>query len=369
MKKLHTASLTSLLLATVPTFSAFAADEAAAPAESKSFPELLTAYGITTSGYVAGSYYHSSGYSTYHQFDVEHDTFQLDQAAATIAYLPKEGFGAQVTVAAGEDIRIIHRAENGNDNLFDVIQGFVQYARGPFTVMAGKYVTLAGAEVIAPTGNLNFSRSLLFYGEPLTHTGIRASYAGIDTLTFTVGVNNGWNTTSTSYGSKTAEIGVGWTPIKALAVTAQAYIGKNEAFDANRTLIDVVATYTVTDALSVGASFDWGRQEQHVAGDPNLSWNGLALYGNYAWTEQWRTAVRVEYFDDKDGFNTGAVQKVKEVTFTAAYMPAKSFEARLEVRRDWSNESTFVKTLGTDADAPLLTKNQTGVALQGIFKF
>ena len=37
----------------------------------------------------------------------------------------------------------------------------------------GTTVTLAGAEVIAPTGNTNFSRSLLFFSEPLTHTDAR----------------------------------------------------------------------------------------------------------------------------------------------------------------------------------------------------
>src|SRR5271170_2054846 len=76
---------------------------AAAPAEPpKPAPGtvagVLDASGITESGYVAASYYHSNGYSTFHQFDVDHDTFQLDQAALTLAYQPKEGFGALVDI-------------------------------------------------------------------------------------------------------------------------------------------------------------------------------------------------------------------------------------------------------------------------------
>src|SRR6266702_6347678 len=211
---------------------------------------VLDASGITETGYVAASYYHSNGYSTDHQFDNKHDSFQLDQAALTLAYQPKEGFGALVNIAAGEDMKILNAAEGSNPNTFDVVQAFVQYATGPLTVIGGKYVTLAGAEVIAPTGNSNFSRSLLFFAEPLTHTGIRATYAVSDTLNVVAGVNNGWNYTShVTYGSKTGEVGAAWTPNKIFALTAQAYVGKDPSLDAQRTLIDAVATYNATDAL------------------------------------------------------------------------------------------------------------------------
>jgi hypothetical protein len=87
----------------------------------------------------------------------------------------------------------------------------------------GALVTVAaGEEDTAPPLNSNYSRSLLFYTEPMTHTGIRATYAASDTVNVIVGVNNGWNTTSTSYGSKTAELGIAYSPNKILTVTAQA---------------------------------------------------------------------------------------------------------------------------------------------------
>src|ERR1700738_4780156 len=190
------------------------ADDPPAPkaAESK-FDEMLDSAGLTVSGYIAASYYASNGYpGNIHQFDVDHNTFQLDQAGSQVAYQPKEGFGALVDVIAGEDARILHLAEDGHDTSFDVRQAFLQYATGNLTVMAGKFVTLAGAEVINPTLNTNFSRSLLFFdSEPLTHTGVRASYVMGD-LTFTGGLNNGWNTTPTSYRPETRGVVVGWGP-------------------------------------------------------------------------------------------------------------------------------------------------------------
>jgi Putative beta-barrel porin-2, OmpL-like. bbp2 len=369
--------VSAMILSAAASGVALAADEPAAPAApatptGPSLTDVLTASGLTATGYVAASYYHSNGYSTDHQFDNKHDTFQLDQAAVTLAYQPKEGFGALVDIAAGEDMKILNTAEGSNSNTFDVVQGFVQYASGPLTVIGGKYVTLAGAEVIAPTGNSNFSRSLLFYAEPLTHTGIRGTYAVTDTLSIIAGVNNGWNYSSLQIsGSKTGEVGLAWTPNKIFALTAQAYVGKDPTFDAQRTLVDAVATYNATDALTFILSYDWGKQDQHAAGNPNLDWNGAAFYTNYAISDQWRVSLRLEYLDDKDGFitATGISQTLKEGTVTFGYDPVKSFELRFEARYDKSTQPTFVRTLTASQTTDTLANSQTGFALQGIYKF
>ena len=362
---------TAMMLDCAATGIAWAADEPAKPPPG-TLAGVLDASGITETGYVAASYYRSNGYNYQHQFDNKHDTFQLDQAALTLAYQPKEGFGALVNVAAGEDMKILNAAEGSNPNTFDIVQGFVQYATGPLTVIAGKYVTLAGAEVIAPTGNTNFSRSLLFFAEPLTHTGIRTTYAASDTLSLIVGVNNGWNYSSlSSSGSKTGELGVAWTPSKAFALAAQAYVGKDAVYDAQKTLIDAVATYNATDALTFILSYDWGKQQQHTAGDPDLNWNGLAGYGNYAINDQWRVSLRLEYLDDKDGFvtATGISQKLKEGTVTFGYDPVKSFELRIEARYDKSDKSPFLRSFSYTKSPNTFADNQTELVLQGVYKF
>jgi hypothetical protein len=354
---------------------ATAADDPAAPAAEPAKPApgtlagVLDASGITESGYIAASYYHSNGYpSNIHQFDVQHDTFQLDQAGLTLAFQPKEGFGALVDVIAGEDARILHLAEDGHDTAIDVKQAFLQYATGPLTVIAGKYVTLAGAEVISPTGNTNFSRSLLFFNQPLTHTGIRATYAASDTVNLVLGANNGWNTTSTSYGSKTAEVGLGWTPNKIFALTAQGYFGKAEAYDAEKTLVDVVATYNATSELTFVLNYDWNQQKNAITTATTAqtaSWSGLAAYANYAITDQWRVSLRGEYLDDKDGFLTGTEQKLKEFTVTFGYAPVKSFELRLEARYDKADTDLFTRSI----TGPAYSDNLTGIAVQGLYKF
>ena len=373
----------AIAVATILTGGSAAAwaDDPPAPkaAESK-FDEMLDSAGLTVSGYIAASYYASNGYpGNIHQFDVNHNTFQLDEAGFQVAYQPKEGFGALVDVIAGDDAKILHQAEANNLNdtsSFDLRQAFLQYATGNLTVMAGKFVTLAGAEVINPTLNTNFSRSLLFFdSEPLTHTGVRAAYVMGD-VTFTGGVNNGWNTTSTSYGSKTGEISVAYAPAsKLFALSVNAYFGKNEAFDAEKTLIDVVATYNVTSALSLVLNFDWDQQQNGLIDDAGIfhdaSWNGAALYVNYAINDQFRVSLRGEYLDDTDGFVTGAKQTLKEGTLTVGYSPVKSFELRAEFRYDKSGAGTptFFRTVDAVRAGTPDSDNLSEFALQAVYKF
>jgi hypothetical protein len=359
------------LIAASAASSDLLADDSApiAPATppGPSLTDVLGSSGVAITGYVATSYYHSTGYNTFHEFDVKHDTFQLDQAGVQVGYQPKEGFGAFADVLVGEDGRILNSAENGTDGEFNVRQAYAQYATGSLTLIGGKFTTLAGVEYSNPTNNTNFSRSLLFWAEPLTHTGIRATWAATSTLNLIAGVNNGWNTTSTSYGSKTAEAGIAFTPTKQLALNLQGYFGKVPGYDAERSFVDFVGTYSLTDALSFALSYDWGKQQQHVG--PDLVWDGVAGYVNYAFNSQWRVSLRAEYLNDKDGFNTGTAQKLKEGTLTFGFSPVKSFELRIEGRYDKSDQATFVKSVDSTGAATEFDDHQSEFAVQGVYKF
>ncbi len=371
---MHKLLAQTLPLVAASTMAAVPAGAYAAGSPVATLAQLLAASGITASGYVAASYYHSSGGNTYHQFDTGHDSFQLDQAGLTLAYQPRQGFGALADVIAGDDARIVNAAESAaasSTDSFDLLQGFIQYASGALTVQAGKFTTLAGAEVIAPTGDTNFSRSLLFYAEPMTHTGLRATYAVNGALSVIVGINDGWNYTRVDAGAKTGEFGLALTPVRPLSITAQAYIGKDPVDLAERTLLDTVWTCTVTPALSVIVSYDWGRQDASGV-TRGGQWEGVAGYVNDRLNSRWRVSVRAEELDDENGFIFGSPQRVEEGTVTLGYDPAPEFELRLEGRYDTSSRATFTYThFSAAAGGPVTTygNHQIELALQGVYGF
>ena len=79
--------VSALLVAAVASPCALADDTATTTKPvASSVSDVLGSSGITMTGYLAASYYHSTGYNSFHEFDVEHDTFQLDQAGLRIGY-------------------------------------------------------------------------------------------------------------------------------------------------------------------------------------------------------------------------------------------------------------------------------------------
>jgi hypothetical protein len=336
----------SLLLATAAAGVANA-DEPAKPAAA-SLSDVLDASGITATGYADATFSYGDHSAALLPADTHAvNTFGLNQVALTISKLPSSGFGAMVNLVdgteAGTGLYAPSYSYAGNINSstnLDVLQAYVQYASGKVTVLMGKYVTLAGAEVAAPTGNTNVSRSLLFwYSEPINHTGVRVVYAATDKASFTIGANNGWNAETSTGSGKTLELGFSLTPSKAFALAGAAYYGDTDvAADlGKKTLVDLVATWTVSPALTVIGNLDWDKQE--ITNGSALTWWAAAGYLNYAINDIWRTSLRLEYLDDQDGAFNGTKQKLKEGTLTFGYAPAKHYEFRVEGRYDKSDQA------------------------------
>ncbi len=369
-------------LALFAATSAFAEDAPAKPA-APTLGAVLESTGLTLSGYLDASYSHLSGEGIFvsgaanRVFDTQKSGFAVQQAAINIGYQPKAGFGAFVNLTAGNDADVIAPYDSyGKSSKFDVTQAYVQYVGSNYTVIAGKFVTLAGAEVIASPSNPNFSRSILFgYAIPFTHTGVRATFAASDTVNLILGVNNGWDALKDTNTAKTVEVGATFAPVKTFSVLATGYFGKERIGglvgsgpEGQRTLLDIVATWNATDALTVILNYDYGKQSDVTDGEStpfDAKWSGLAGYLNYTVSDNWKLSLRAEYLDDKDGYRTGVVQKWREVTGTVAYLPSKAVELRLELRADSSDVQAFVKSFAMEE----ISKSEQSVGVQALYKF
>ena len=346
-------------------------------------PTNQAAGGLEFSGYIDASYNRLSQSNAFTSgtasrvFDLEQKGAAIQQLAFTLAKQPKEGLGFLLNATFGRDADVINAygLGFGKNNKIDLTQAFAQYATGPWTVIGGKYVTLAGAEVIKSPANPNFSRSILFgYAIPFTHSGVRATYEVNDTLSLIGGVNNGWDAFKETNGAKTLELGLTYAPSKAYSLGVQGYSGKervggliNTGPEGTRNLVDLVATFNATEKLTFIVNYDYGSQKNATlaaGNNGNAVWSGIAGYANYQINEQWRVSGRVEFFDDKDGYRTGVAQKWKEATLTVGYLPIKALELRGEIRADSSNVASFADTAGTSS-----SKSQRSLGLQAIYSF
>lgn len=338
------------------------------------------------SGYVDGSYNYlqnsnkfTSG--TYNRvFDTNPNGVTLQQAGITIAYQPKQGFGGLITPVEGRDSIIFAPYgwfPNNTSRTFGIAvpQAFLQYAVGSLTFMGGNFIELAGAENIFSYNDTNFSRSILWgYAEPVTVTGLRASYNPNDKFTLIGGMNNGWDSIRDTSRQKTIELGASYTFNPMFSLATYVYSGQQRIADrtssgptGQRTLIDLIATLNVTEKLSFVANYDGAMQTKAALPSGNVAkavWQGVAGYINYKFNDKWRTSFRGELFNDQDGYRTGVVQHWDELTLTVGYALFKDFELRAETRHDFSNVSSFIKKNGVST-----SNNQQSYAIEAVAKF
>ncbi len=217
--------------------------------------------------------------------------------------------------------------------------------------------------MIKTKDNWNYSRSLLFtLAIPYYHMGVRASYPLGDKVALTGFVLNGWNNVVDNNTGKTVALQAAVKPLGALSVT-ETYVGGPEQTDDNsdwRQLSDTVATFTVTPRFSVAGNYDYGRDSQSGA---TVNWQGFAGYARFQPAAWFALSPRAEYYNDTQGFTSGAAQKLKELTLTGELKSKDGVILRLEYRRDVTDTRFFVKHDGE------LVKNQDTFTIGFIYAF
>lgn len=277
--------------------------------------------------------------------------------------------------------------EGFDSDVVDPYQAYLQVLAPIGTglnIYAGRFVTLAGYEVIEGYKNPNISRGILFgYALPFTHTGIRFGYTA-GSITLTAGLNNGWDQVQELNDSPTIESQIAFDysgdTITSAWVGVTGIFGKEPSGlgfggEGWRELITAVASVTFFEKLTLVADADFGWQQDVVfdefGDEEGVSWWGIAGYVIVDPHPAVRLALRGEYFDDPEGYRTGLAQKLFEFTPTIALKPFKgliannryldNFEARAEFRWDHSDERYFI----TKDDS--LKKDQYGVMGQLLY--
>ena len=138
--------------------------------------------------------------------DTEYVAFRMDLGAGhTAAIINGASATSSAAAAAGAPPTgpaALSASQYGND--FLVQQAFATIkATKWLTVDAGRFVTTASAEVIESNKNWLYSRSMLFYGVPLLHTGLRVNATVNPSLKLQASLVNGWNNDSDNNIGKT----------------------------------------------------------------------------------------------------------------------------------------------------------------------
>lgn len=327
---------------------------AAAPSASPGFPWKIGPMAVT--GFIDGYYSYNANQPTFGQynnlynFNDKTDQIELSAVKLTLNHDPGP-VGAHFDFIYGRTNGLVNAGLQGDY----IEQAFISVkpknAKG-FEADFGKWVTSAGAEVIEAKDNWNYSRSLLFsWAIPYFHTGVRTSMPVSKTETIGVQLVNGWNSVTKNDGWVTAGLTSAFVKPK-YTWNLNLYSGPQHATAGAgvRNLIDTTLLLTPNSKLNAYINYDYGQNRDAVVkgvGDTHInSWEGEAFAVHDQIKPLHAVALRYEYFNDPDGFETGLAQHLNEVTGTYEFkfprLP-QTVLSRFEYRRDMSNQPFFKK--------------------------
>ncbi|MEX2379189.1 MAG: outer membrane beta-barrel protein, partial [Vicingaceae bacterium] len=118
--------------------------------------------------------------------------------------------------------------------------------------------------------------------------------------------------------------------------------------------------FKVGERLGVIVGFDYGLQEMHKNASTYDYWYCPSLIALYNMSKKWKTAIRLEYFEDNDQViipTSGSYGfKATGASINFDYLPEKHIQCRLEARwlnspnalfnaeNSYKNESLFIGT-------------------------
>lgn len=288
-----------------------------------------------------------------YNFNDKTDMFNLTELRLTLNHDP-DPIGAHVDLFYGRTNTLINGQSHDQGDYIE--QAFLSLkppkAKG-LELDFGKFVTSAGAEVIETKDNWNYSRSILFaWAIPYFHFGLRSSMPVTKSETIGVQVVNGWNDVTTNNGGVT--VGLTSAYVKPKYTWNLNYYTGPSNYNTQmgyRNLIDTTLLLTPSGRFNAYVNYDYGQNrdaitetEEGPVGNTDLNhWQGVAVAARGQLTGASAIAGRFDFFNDMNGFSTGTIQKVKEVTATYEYKWTEGMLSRIEYRRDWSDEPFFHK--------------------------
>ena len=250
------------------------------------------------------------------------------------------------------------------DNSFHIQNLYASYAfTDKLSMTAGYMGTFVGYEVIAPTGNFNYSTSYLFTSGPFQNAGIKANYVFSPKVAVMVGLFNDWNVYKDENGVSHFGAQLTVSPAEGWTAYLNVLTGKSAGAPGTGSIFDLTTAYQVTEKVKIGLN-----AADYTISDDNGGYSGAALYLQNAFTTSFSLGLRGEYFKSKSDTNgltlAGVTPGESVVAITVSgNVKAGGLTFIPEVRFDNASSPQFLKN---NLDP---TKNASQFSLAAVYAF
>lgn len=213
-------------------------------------------------------------------------------------------------------------------------------------LIAGRFVTHIGYELIQQVDTPFVSKSYLFQYNPFTHTGVWGTTQLTDDWSVGNGLATGIDTFFDAPTNKLTYLGqLKWAPKDGDTTAALNVVLTDPTYlsNANFTLFNCfnfLLTHKLSDKLNYVLDTTYSYTENApVGGSGYADWYGAANYLIYNFADNWSTTLRAEVFNDSTGFRTGYEGLYTEATLGVGWKPCPGLLIRPSVRYDYNGYS------------------------------
>lgn len=247
--------------------------------------------------------------------------------------------------------------EANSGNSFHIQNLYTTYAfTDKFSMTAGYMGTFIGYEVIAPTGNFNYSTSYLFTSGPFQNAGIKANYVFSPKVALMVGLFNDWNVYRDDNGVSHFGAQLTLSPVTGWTAYLNMLTGRASGAPGTGSIYDLTTAYQVSEKVKIGLN-----AADYSVSNNNGGYSGAALYLQNAFTTNFSLGLRGEYFRTKDVPDEKG-SNVKSITLSGN-LKAGGLTFIPEVRFDNGSTARFIKN---NLDP---TKNASQFSLAAVYAF
>lgn len=301
--------------------------------------------------------------TTLRYYDVQHDDFALNLAEISFAAaVDRTSFVMDLDFGEFAELNA-----PGDEVTKHVGQAFISHDfDGKHTVSVGKMYTHVGFELAKSIDNWNYSRSYTFgFGGPFWHEGI--ALKGLYQNGFRWGVFAYDRTDARRDNNRDKSYGVqlGWANERVALIYNVLHGPEQTNTDGDaRSIHELNLQVNLSTNLAVAVDLLTGNDVNAGGNEKDQKWQSAAGYVNWRVNDQWRLALRSEWFGESTdsaatSFRLGAGKPVDITshTFTLGHYLGARNEVRLELRHDGATEQIYSSkwsTLRRNQDSALV---------------
>ena len=264
--------------------------------------------------------------------------------------------GAVDLILPGTDYRttvsrnlLTGQVARGNEYGIDLFQAYADLfipglgSQGT-TLRFGKFATNMEYELVQATGTPFLSRSYVFQYNPFTHTGLNAMTPLSDDWSMQNGIVLG---NDNFFGDVARATYIGqlkYAPKEGKNTVLFNVTVTDPTYDADKAFnyynaYNLQLIHKFSDKFSYVADATYS----HMNDAPSIgfaNWYGVANYLFYDVTDSLQSKIRLELFEDAQGYRTGASGLYTALTYGVTWKPVSWFSILPEVRYDHNNGTT-----------------------------